>query len=127
MHSAASGEDGVEVHLLERDAAIVDRPPRHDFQIGELGFGVGAAVRLDEPDDHIDAFAARRVRVLDHREGLADARRRADVDAQPRPVFYLQPCQQLIAVRAVLDAHTGDRSRADSGAAARLYELFMTS
>ena len=101
------GEDGVEIHFLERNASIVKSFSREDLEIGELGFCLGAAVRLDEPDDRIDPFTARRVRVLNHRKGLADARRRADVNAQPRPVFYLQPCQQLIAVRAVLDAHTG--------------------
>ena len=50
-------DDRVEVHLLEHDAAVVDAAPGNHLEIAELRLGVGAAVGLDEPDDHVDAFA----------------------------------------------------------------------
>ena len=39
------------------DAAIVDLAARHDLQVADLRLGVGAAVRFDEADDDVDAFA----------------------------------------------------------------------
>jgi hypothetical protein len=40
------------------------------------------AVGLDEADDDVGARARRRRALLEHREGLADARRGTQVDAQ---------------------------------------------
>ena len=50
----------VDVHLLERDAAILDAPSRHDLEVADLCLGLGAPVRLDESDDDVDARARRR-------------------------------------------------------------------
>ena len=53
-----TGDDGVDVHLLERRAAIDDLLARHDLEVADRLGGQGAVVRLDESDDDV----ARRVR-----------------------------------------------------------------
>lgn len=58
-------------------APPVERPPRG----AHLCFRVPTSVRLDEADHDIEAALSERVRVLQHREGLADTRGSADVDA----------------------------------------------
>ena len=52
------GEDGVDVHLLQLDAAIGNHALGNNFEIANLVGGLLAAMRLDEPDDHIDALLA---------------------------------------------------------------------
>ena len=80
-------DDGVDVHLLHRDAAVLDLAARDDLEVLELRLGVAAAVGLDEADDDVEAARAQRVRLLQHLVGLADAGRGADVDAQARAVL----------------------------------------
>ena len=89
-------DDRVDVHLLHRHAAVLDRAQRHDLEIFHLRLGVRAAVGLDDADDDVEAAGAERVRLLQHRVGLADARRRADVDAQAGAVLFLQAGEQGI-------------------------------
>ena len=56
----AARQDRVEVHLLEDAALVVDAPARDDFEPGEQRLGLGAAVRLDDADDDVDALARAR-------------------------------------------------------------------
>ena len=51
-------ERGVEVELLELDAAVGKAAARQDLQAVEQGRGLLAAVGLDEPDDDVDAFGS---------------------------------------------------------------------
>ena len=90
-------QDGIEVHLLEHHAAIFDSPSRHDFQIADLRFSLGPPVGLDEPHDDIDALAPERMRILQHRIGLADAWRGSDVDAEASALIGLELGEQLFA------------------------------
>jgi hypothetical protein len=92
-----AAQDRLEVHLLEHHSAIRLLSPRDDFEIRDAGLGIGAAVALDEADDDVDALAAEGVRILDHRVRLADARRRADIDAQPRALQRLNLRRPLLA------------------------------
>ena len=56
---------------------------RNDFEIADAGLGFFAPVRLDQPDDHIDALLVHHAMgIVEHGVGLADAGSRADVDAQ---------------------------------------------
>ncbi len=41
------------------DAAVLDRPPRDDLEVAELGRGVGPAVGLDVADDDVGAALVR--------------------------------------------------------------------
>ena len=94
----------------------------------ELRLGVGAAVGLDEPDDDVDALAAEGVRVLEHRVGLADARRGADVDAQPRALrrsaVFASICSPVGRARGPTRLHPSAARDGDVPAALRtLYGL----
>ena len=89
-------EDRVDIHLFEHDAAVLDLAFRNDLEVAYLRVGVGAPVGLDEPDDDVNALAAEGVRILEHRIGLADARRGADINAQPCTIGALDPRQQLL-------------------------------
>ena len=48
-----AGEDGIGVHLLDDDAAVLDAPTRDDLEPVEELLGLRPAVRLDEPDDEV--------------------------------------------------------------------------
>ena len=71
-----------------------DLAQRHALEIAETRQRVGTTVRLDEADDDVDALPLQLVRVLEHPVRLADARRRADVHAQPRASFCLGAREQ---------------------------------
>src|SRR5207244_6764659 len=72
-HLRSPLQDGVDVHFFEHDAAILDLPPRDDLEVANLGFGFGAAVGFNEADHDIHTLPPERVRVLEHRVGLANA------------------------------------------------------
>ncbi len=77
-----AGEDGVEVHLLERRAAVLDRAAGDDLEIAELGLGPRAAVGLDVADDDVGAPFGAGAAFVEHGVGLAHAGRGAEVDPQ---------------------------------------------
>ena len=77
-----AGDDGVEVHLLERLAFVLDAPARNDFEAAQQRFGFLAAVGLDDADDDVVTVLLARLGLLQHFVGLADARRGADEDSQ---------------------------------------------
>ena len=80
-----AGEDGVEVHLLERRAPVLDRAAGDDLEVAELVGGVGPAVGLDEADDDVGAPLGPAPALVEHGEGLAHARGRTQVDAELSP------------------------------------------
>ena len=98
-------KDRVEIHFFQDHAPVFDLAARHDLQVAELRLGLRASVRLDESDDDVDAIAPKRVCVLDHRVGLADAGRGADVDAEPGALLCLQLGEHLLAGRATSLLH----------------------
>ena len=90
------GDDGIEVHFLERLSFIVDVPARNDLQPGQQRFGVLAAVGLDDADDDVVAVFFARMGLLQHLVGLADAGRRADENSQfaDTPLFAARRFEQ---------------------------------
>ena len=66
-------EDRVDVHLLERRAAVLDRPARDDLEVADLLGRLRAAVRLDEADHDVRAALGAPAALVQHRERLADA------------------------------------------------------
>ena len=78
----AAAEDGVDVHLLERRAAVLERAPWDDLEVADLLGGARPAVGLDEPDDDVGAALGAAPALVEHGERLADAGRGAEVDAQ---------------------------------------------
>ncbi len=96
-------EYGVDVHLGEVGVPVAAVQPRHDLQPGELLLGAGTAVGLDVPDDDVGAAGDAAARLTEHRVGLADAGRGAQVDPEqtsfaahrelsppPRPVSIVE-------------------------------------
>jgi hypothetical protein len=81
-HVGMAGEHGVEVHLLERGAPVGQPGPRDDLKVVDLLGRVRAAVGLDERDDHVGAALAAAVTLVEHRERLAYAGGRAEVDPE---------------------------------------------
>ena len=79
--------DGLQVHLLQGDAAVLDLALGQLLDVADARQGVGPAVRLDEGDDDIRPLPLQLVGVLEHLVGLAHAWRRTDVHAQPRTPF----------------------------------------
>src|SRR4029079_124152 len=77
-------ERAIEVELLDARAAIVDRAARQKLETLEPRGGLGAAVRLDEAHDDIDARPAALVRLDEHRVRLADAGGGAEEDLELR-------------------------------------------
>ncbi len=74
--------DGVGVHLRERASAIPHRPAGHDLELADLLGRPLPPVRLDEADHDIRPPLPAPTPLVEHGEGLADARRGAEVDAQ---------------------------------------------
>jgi hypothetical protein len=116
--------DRADVHLLQDDPAVLHLAARNDFQVRERGFRFGTSVRFHEPHHDVYAVAAQRVRVLDHRVGLAHARRGADVDPQAGPLFCLELRQRLVAGGPGLVGHAPIVTWCPARSW-RLYQLFM--
>ncbi len=100
QHARPSGEGGVEVELLEGDAAVGDGPSGQDGKPGEEGGGLRPSVGLDDAHEHV---APRRLLfggALQHREGLAHAGSRAEEHSQLAPLgvalFRHHPAEGLV-------------------------------
>src|SRR5574341_1013298 len=85
-----AGDDRVNIHLPERDAAISDLAHRNAFQIADQRLGLGAPVRLHKRYNYIHALLFELMSVFQHLIRFAYARSRADVDAQLRPLALLE-------------------------------------
>ncbi len=77
-----ASEDRVDIHLGEVAAAVVDGAARDDLEVADGFGGVWPTVGLDETDDDIGAAFGPTMAFAEHREGLADAWGRAEIDAQ---------------------------------------------
>ena len=85
-----AGEDGVDVHLLERGVAVGQRAAWNDFQGADLGFGQRASMGFDEPDDDVGASAVPPAALVEHGVRLAYAGGGPQVYAQ-RPPGHVPP------------------------------------
>jgi len=70
-----AGEDRVEIHFPNLDPVIKGDARGNDFQLADLGRGIGAFVGLHIADDDIDAALPEPVALDEHRVGFADAGR----------------------------------------------------
>ncbi len=66
-------QDGVDVHLVEVDIAVVDLAQRQDLEVAELLRGSRPPVGLDDADDDVRAPLVASATLVEHRERLADA------------------------------------------------------
>ena len=67
-----AAEDGVDVHLLEVEAAVAGAQVRDLLDALSERSGLGALVRLEVADDDVPALGVRRPALLQHPVGLAD-------------------------------------------------------
>jgi hypothetical protein len=102
-------DDGLDVHLLEGDAAVLDLLSRHYLEAFQELDDSFAPVRFDVTDNDVFAVATTAVSLAEHREGLADAGEGAEIDAQPAaargPLLALQSGQQGLGVGASILGH----------------------
>ena len=77
-----SSQHRVEVHLLQAPSPIVDHLAGDDLEAVDQLLGVRPPVALDEPGDNVGATCEPAVALGEHGVGLADARGRAQVDAE---------------------------------------------
>ena len=78
-----SRQDGIGIHLIDHDPAILDSPTWHDLEALEQLLGLGSAVGLDEADDEIGPASRATMPLLEHPVGLPDAGGHAEIDTQP--------------------------------------------
>src|SRR5262249_32830226 len=95
-----ASEHGIDVHLLDRDTAVLDRTSRYGRDAFDERCRLRAAVRLDEADHHIDAALPQRVRLLEHSIGLADAGREAEVELQTPALGLLDDREEILGTLA---------------------------
>ena len=81
-HIRATGQHGVEVHLLEVGATVLEVPSRNDLEVAELIGGLHAPVGLDVGHDDVGAPLLAAPALVEHGERLADAWRSPEVDPQ---------------------------------------------
>ncbi len=86
-----SGDDAVEVHLLEPLALVLDAPARDDFEAFQKSFRLSAAMGLYDADDDVVAVLCPGAGLLQHFVGLADAWRRAHEDPELADAPLLPP------------------------------------
>ena len=67
-------QDGVEIHLFQRGAAVLDLLQRHHLEVADLCGCLMATVRLDDADHHIGAALLASYPFAEHPVRLADAR-----------------------------------------------------
>ena len=94
---------GIEVELVANDSAISDRHRREPLEPFHQPLGLDPPVRLDVADDDFGSARLRAPRRFQHGVGLADARGRAEENAQaatPGARFFRPDLrQQFVRVR----------------------------
>ena len=87
-------QTSLHVHLFERHASVLYAAHRHTLQISNHRPGLFTPVGLDHGHDNVHALPLELMRVFQHLIGLADARSRADVNAQGGPLAIFQLGEQ---------------------------------
>src|SRR5205823_7484001 len=77
-----SRENGVEVHLLDRDAPVARLAPRNDLETLDEQGRLLSTVGLHVADDDVDASLLQGVRFFQHAVRLADPRRKTEVELE---------------------------------------------
>ncbi len=98
--SGATGEDGIDIHLLQYLTAIIDALARDHAQPFDQRLGFPAAVGFHDTDNGIDAIRELRPAGHQHLIGLADAGCGAQKNLQPASCLALGIFQQRIGRRS---------------------------
>src|SRR5258708_34004455 len=81
-----AGDNGVDIHLLQRDSTVLNPAHRHTFQISDHLFGVFAAMSLDHGGYNVYSLFFEQVGIFQHLIGLPDPRRSANVSTPAVPL-----------------------------------------
>ena len=102
------GEDGIDVHLLELRAAVLDLLPGHDLEVPDLGLGIGATVGLDIARDDVLPAVLAAPALVEHGEGLADTGGSTEIYTKPS-ASHGESLRRLLlgGVEAVAEAGLG--------------------
>lgn len=77
-----AGKNSVNIHFLQFNAAVGNRPKWDDLKIAYLVFGLLTAVWFNQTDHDIHALLALQVGIAEHMVGFADAGGRSDIDSK---------------------------------------------
>src|ERR1039457_895317 len=75
-------QHGVEIHLLEPASPVINDLAGDHLKTADQALGQPPPVALDKPDDDVGAPRLPALTLTEHGVRLADARRRAEVDAE---------------------------------------------
>src|SRR3954462_5087342 len=81
--------DRLDVHLLDRHAPVLDTPGWDDLKVADGGDRLSPVVGLDQADHDVDAFGLQPAGGVQHRVGLADARRGTEIDGEPTTLWSI--------------------------------------
>ena len=84
-------DDGVQIHLVEGSAVIINVLARNDLKAVQQRLGFLAAMRFDDADDKVHPLFLLGMRGLQHFVGLTDPGRGADEDFQLAGTPFLAP------------------------------------
>jgi hypothetical protein len=84
-HLGPAPEDGVDVHLGQVRAPVVDPSAGHHLEVTQLGLGAGPVMGLDQADHHVGAPLTPPPALVEHGEGLAHPGGGTEQDAQRPP------------------------------------------
>ena len=101
-----SSQHRVQVHLFQAGSPVADCLAGDDLEAVEQGLGEWPPVGLDESGDDVGAAAAPTLALGEHGVGLADARGRAQVDAEVSGRLDL-PGGICVRLRGAADAFAG--------------------
>src|SRR5262249_40880200 len=116
-------QDGVDVHLVEDAALVLDMTARDDLEPVEQRLGLLAAMRLDDADDDVEPLAALSLRRLQHREGLADPWCSAEEDLQAAAGFAGRLLEERLrrGARVAINALVGHSRHLAASPARQVY------
>ena len=123
QHGGLARQRAVQVELMQQLAVVLHGAPGQHLQALEQCRRLLASVRLHAADHDVGSVGAQAAGDLEHGEGLADAGRVAEVDAQPGAgvarLFRLPLPEQDVRIRPSLVVHrlaVPTRRRHDSAA-----------
>ncbi len=102
-----AGEEGVEVHLLQRHAPVRARLPRDDLDPFDLAERLAAPVGLDHPAGHVDALGREALALAEHGDRLAHAGRHPQVHLQVALLRRLDDLEKRVGPGPAALVHPG--------------------
>src|SRR5262249_42847545 len=93
-------EDGTQVHLAQSHSPILRDLRWYDLKIDKLILGLGAAVSFNKADDDVHALFLQALAFAKHGIGLADARRRSQIDLEPPAGLTTNQVEELLRRRS---------------------------